>query len=63
MFPPEEDEVKNFIHAGYREIYETSHLFSTKDPEIENFSYCFLFDEEKGLLNNTVTEEEIRQGL
>ena len=63
MFPLEEDEVKNFIHAGYREIYETSHLFSTKDLEIENFSYCFLFDEEKGLLNNTVTEEEIRQGL
>ena len=63
MFPPEEDEVKNFILARYREIYETSHSFSTRDQEIENFSYCFLSDEEKGLLNSTITEEEIRQGL
>ena len=38
----EEDKVKNFILPGYREIYETSQLYYTRDPEIENVSCCFL---------------------
>lgn len=37
----DEDEVKNFILAGYMEIYETSHPFSTRDSEIENFLVAF----------------------
>lgn len=41
-----EDEVKNFILAGYREIYETNHSFSSRDLEIENHSCCFLSNEE-----------------
>ena len=59
----EEDEVKNFIMSGYREILETSHLYSTSDPEIENFSCCFLSNEDKELLNAPVTKKEIKQGL
>lgn len=59
----EEDVVKNFIMSGYSEIFETSHLYSTSDPEIENFSCYFLSNEDKELLNALVTKEEIKQGL
>ena len=59
----EEDEVQNFILAGYREIYEMGQSFSSRDLEIENFSYSFLSTEEKEILNKIVTEEEIRRGL
>ena len=59
----EEGEVKIFIMSGYREIFETSHLYSTSDTKIENFSCCFLSDEDKELLNAPVTEGEIKLGL
>ena len=56
----EEEEVKNFILAGYRKIYNTSHSFSVRDSDIINFSCSFLSDEEKELLEKPVTEEEIK---
>ena len=59
----EEDEVQNFILAGYRKIYETGQSFSSWDLEIENFSCSFLSTEEKEILNKPITEEEIRRGL
>ena len=58
----EEEEVKNFILVGYREIYDTSHSFSVRDSDI-NFSCSFLSDEEKELLKKLVTKEEIKRGL
>ena len=59
----EDEEVKNFILAGYREIYDTSHSFSVRDSDIINFSCSFLSDEEKELLEKPATEEEIKRGL
>ncbi|XP_065619038.1 uncharacterized protein LOC136063082 [Quercus suber] len=59
----EEEEVKNIILSGYKDLFETNILFSTHCFDIENFSCCFLSKGDMDFLYAPVTKEEIKNGL
>lgn len=59
----EEDGVKEFILAGYRELFSTKLIYSSLSSEVSHFSRCFLTDEEKNRLNMQTSGEEIRASL
>ena len=59
----EEEEVKNIILQGFIEPFQIDRLFSNCSSDVENFSYCFLSEEERECLSNQVLEEEIKCGL
>ena len=55
----EEEEVKNVIVMGYKDLFQTSSLSSNSHSDIENFSYCFLSDSDRIFLFAPVSKEEI----
>lgn len=51
------------ILVGYKELFQTSFLSSNRHTDIENFFYCFLFEDDRMSLYAPVLEEEIKLGL
>ena len=59
----EENEVKEYIRSGFKNLYTTKLRWSTKFSDVSNFSWCYLTDEDRARINYDVTVEEIRASL
>lgn len=53
----EEEEIKNLILSIYQELFTTGLLYSTLSSDINYFSFCILYDEEKKNLCQPSSEE------
>ena len=58
-----EEEVMGFIRKGFCDIYSTSHILSTRDSSHESGWQVCLSNEERDILSQRVTNEEIEAGL
>ena len=58
-----ENEVKEYIRSGFKNLYTTKLRWSTKFSNVSNFSCCYLTDEDRARINYDVTVEEIRASL
>ena len=58
-----ENEIKDYIRNGFKNLYTTKLKMSTRTSDVFNFSCCFLSLEDKAKIDCEVTVEEIRYGL
>ena len=55
--------VENLILLGFKEIFQTECLASSRASKIQEFCCCTFTEEEQATLDALVLDEEIRQGL
>lgn len=59
----DEEGVKDHILSGFRTLYTMNFCTSSSKSPVSDFSCCYLFQEEEGLISKEVIDEEIRAGL
>ena len=58
-----ENEVKEYIGSGFKNLYTTELRWSTKSSNVSNFSCYYLTNEDRARIDCDVTVEEIRASL